>query len=68
MCERKLTPGVGLRDVSIPSAPAGMTSRFSLLEKQNGNNEVPLFLRVDRMYYLFSVSSAFVLRFIQILL
>ena len=28
-----------------------MTSRFSLLEKQNGNNEVPLFLRVDRMYY-----------------
>ena len=28
-----------------------MTFQFSLLEKQNGKDEVPLFPRVDLMYY-----------------
>ena len=43
-----------------------MTIRFSFLEKQNGNNEVPLFLRVDLMYYsllsIFGISAAIVLK------
>ena len=50
LCERILTSGVGLGDVPLECL-FYMTFRFSLLEKQNGNNEVHLFLRVDLMYY-----------------
>jgi hypothetical protein len=36
LCERMLTPGVGLGD--LPLAPCSyMTFQFGLLEKQNGN-------------------------------
>ena len=45
-----LTSGVGLGDASL-GACSYMTFRFSLLEKQNGKNEVTLFLRVDLVYY-----------------
>ena len=50
-CEDKRTPDVYLtRRLSkgcIPQAPpCALTIRFSLLRKQKGNNEVPLFLRV----------------------
>jgi hypothetical protein len=40
-----LTSGVGLGDASL-GACSYMTFRFSLLEKQIGENVVPLFFRV----------------------
>jgi hypothetical protein len=47
--------GVRPQDVGLEDVPLErlfyMTFLFGLLEKQNGNNEVPLFLRVDLRYY-----------------
>ena len=38
-----------------------MTFRFSLLEKQNEKNEVPVFLRVDLIYYSLLIILAIIL-------
>ena len=38
-----------------------MTFRFSLLEKQNEKNEVPVFLRVDLIYYSLLIILAILL-------
>jgi hypothetical protein len=59
-----LTVGVGLGDVPLERL-FYMTFRFFLLEKQNGKNEVLLFLRVDLMYYsllsILGISTAILL-------
>ena len=66
LCERKLTPGVYLRVVSLQGLHV-MTIRFSLPEKQIGGNEVciSLFLRTELMYYsllsILGISAAFLL-------
>ena len=62
VCERMLTPGVGLG--MYPLAPSShMTIQCGLLEKQNGINEDSLFLRADLRTILFSMlgSSAAIL-------
>jgi hypothetical protein len=67
LCERMLTPGGCLADV--PRECLFYVTRFKLsfLKKHNGNNEVPLFLRVDLMYYsllsIFGISAAILLSF-----
>ena len=51
-CERKLTPGVGRGDLTLQRL-VYLTFQSSLLEKQNRNNEVPLFPSVE-LHALFS--------------